>query len=85
MEHELIVQYSFTIVPSSSTIGKPYTYLVHTASDELLQRIKHNSSWSDLLEDLITVDVQLYTTDFHGKKLKAMDSLDDMLCFLGYV
>ncbi|BAF28563.1 Os11g0593500 [Oryza sativa Japonica Group] len=28
-------------------------------------------------EELVTEDIQLYMTDFHGQKLEAMDSLDD--------
>ncbi|EAZ18935.1 hypothetical protein OsJ_34475 [Oryza sativa Japonica Group] len=43
-----------------------------------------DSSSRDLYEDLITRDIQLYRTDFHGKKLDAMDSLDNHALFLGY-
>ncbi|EAZ09719.1 hypothetical protein OsI_32005 [Oryza sativa Indica Group] len=43
-----------------------------------------SSSSRDLYEDLITRDIQLYRTDFHGKKLDAMDSLDNHALFLGY-
>uniref|UniRef100_A0A0E0MGU2 KIB1-4 beta-propeller domain-containing protein n=1 Tax=Oryza punctata TaxID=4537 RepID=A0A0E0MGU2_ORYPU len=46
-----------------------------------------DSSWRDLLEDLITdftVDIHLYRTDLHGKKLEAMVRLDDHALFLGY-
>uniref|UniRef100_A0A0E0MGT5 DUF295 domain-containing protein n=1 Tax=Oryza punctata TaxID=4537 RepID=A0A0E0MGT5_ORYPU len=78
--------------------GKPYRYLVHTPSGELLHiwrfrkcvgpddssSEEDDSSSRDLLEDLITKDIQLYRTDFHGKKLDAMDSLDDHALFLGY-
>lgn len=43
-----------------------------------------DSSSRDLYEDLITRDIQLYRTDFHGKKLDATDSLDNHALFLGY-
>uniref|UniRef100_A0A0E0MGT7 DUF295 domain-containing protein n=1 Tax=Oryza punctata TaxID=4537 RepID=A0A0E0MGT7_ORYPU len=38
----------------------------------------------DPSEELITIDIQLNSTDFHGQKLKPMDSLDDHALFLGY-